>query len=253
VSEQSSAVVMFRALVMLVCLVAIPLAALFGSSLPAVVKAFQAGRLPTLAELKGTPSPAANIPSEAPPFVPQGTATPINSTSSVMIPGAPNTQPAALNPPPLASRWPGSNPNPSASGVVPAGYVESPGSNGFAGGTAQTGPRLSPAPPGGPNLAPVRGTEPSVPGSAPNGSTTSVASPSDPYSRMLDRLRQLGATYYLLECWGDQKREYRFYCRMAIGGNSQYWRPFWAIDTDPIRAMTQVLQQVESWRVGNRP
>jgi hypothetical protein len=53
-----------------------------------------------------------------------------------------------------------------------------------------------------------------------------------------------------LESWGDQKREFRFYCRMAIGGNSQYTRSFWAIDNDPLRAMGQVLQQVETWRQG---
>ncbi len=69
--QQSPTVVLFRALVMLVCLVAIPLAALCGSSLPVLLKAAQEGRLPTLAELKLplTPHTAA---SDAPRFVPGG-------------------------------------------------------------------------------------------------------------------------------------------------------------------------------------
>jgi hypothetical protein len=60
----------------------------------------------------------------------------------------------------------------------------------------------------------------------------------------------LGATYYLLESWGDQERQYRFYCEMAIGGNTRYKRSFWSIDTDPVRAMAQVLEQVQAWQVG---
>ena len=57
-AEQSSAVAMFRALVMMVCLIAIPLAALFGSSLPDAIKALKEGRWPTLASLSQGPAPA---------------------------------------------------------------------------------------------------------------------------------------------------------------------------------------------------
>jgi hypothetical protein len=80
--------------------------------------------------------------------------------------------------------------------------------------------------------------------------TQAATSGSDPYTVIQDRLRQLGATYYLLESWGDQDRQYRFFCRMAIGGNAQCTRSFWSIDTDPFQAMRQVLQQVEAWRSG---
>jgi hypothetical protein len=79
---------------------------------------------------------------------------------------------------------------------------------------------------------------------------TSGTASGGPFSYIQDRLRHLGATYYVLETCGEQNREYRFLCRMAIGGNSQVTRSFWAIDTDPVRAMGQVLQQVESWRSG---
>ena len=63
------------------------------------------------------------------------------------------------------------------------------------------------------------------------------------------RLRQLGATYYLLELWGSEG-QYRFYCKMALGGNPDFSRYFEATDSDPLRAMAKVLAQVESWRAG---
>jgi hypothetical protein len=40
---------------------------------------------------------------------------------------------------------------------------------------------------------------------------------------------------------------------MAIGGNAQFTRAFWAIDSDALRAMGQVLQQVETWKLGETP
>ena len=61
---------MFRALVMLACLIAIPLAALFGSSLPAVAKAIRQGRLPTIAELRGNAESQPGNLADAPRFIP---------------------------------------------------------------------------------------------------------------------------------------------------------------------------------------
>jgi hypothetical protein len=58
----------------------------------------------------------------------------------------------------------------------------------------------------------------------------------------------MGATYYLLEAWGDQQQQYRFYCRMAIGGDSHVVKPFQCIDNDPLHAMTKVLEEVEAWQ-----
>ena len=49
--------------------------------------------------------------------------------------------------------------------------------------------------------------------------------------------QRIGATYYLLEAWGDHKDAFRFYCRMPIGGNPQVWRPFQHVDADPLKAM----------------
>jgi hypothetical protein len=74
--------------------------------------------------------------------------------------------------------------------------------------------------------------------------------PSDQFKYVQDRLRQLGATYFVLETCGDEKRDFRFYCRMSVGGNPRVTQPFWCFDSDPLKAMTQVLKQVEDWQSG---
>ena len=70
-AEQSSTVVAFRGLVMLVCLILIPVAAFCGGSFPAVVKAIQSGRWPTFADFRGPTGPASGQATEAPRFVPR--------------------------------------------------------------------------------------------------------------------------------------------------------------------------------------
>ena len=72
----------------------------------------------------------------------------------------------------------------------------------------------------------------------------------DQFVYVQQRLRQLGATYYLLEAWGSDRQLYRFYCKMAVGGNASYTRYFEATDSNPLQAMAQVLQQVETWCSG---
>ena len=73
---------------------------------------------------------------------------------------------------------------------------------------------------------------------------------SDPFHLIQDRLKELGATYYLLESWGTQQQMYRFYCRMAIGGNPNYTHYFESMESDPVQAMLGVLRQVETWHQG---
>jgi hypothetical protein len=70
----------------------------------------------------------------------------------------------------------------------------------------------------------------------------------EPFLAMEERLRDLGATYYLLELWGSEQRMYRFYCKMAIAGNPHFTRYFEDTHTSPVRAMQSVLEQVEAWR-----
>jgi hypothetical protein len=74
-----------------------------------------------------------------------------------------------------------------------------------------------------------------------------AAAPSD-YREIQTRLQKLGATYYVLESWGNDEQLYRFCCKMAVAGNADYIRCFEATHADPLQAMQQVLNQVESWR-----
>ena len=78
---------------------------------------------------------------------------------------------------------------------------------------------------------------------APDGKSSS----SDQCKRVLDRLRQLGSTDEELDFCGDK---YRFSCKISIGGNPQVAKPFSCFDTDPVKAETTVLKQVEDWQRG---
>lgn len=102
---------------------------------------------------------------------------------------------------------------------------------------------------------------PSSPAAAPSAPTLAIAEHSEPpivaastanvpsdFRGIQDRLQQLGATYYVLEAWGNNQHLYRFFCRMAVGGNADYTHCFEATNADPAQAMQQVLRQVESWR-----
>ncbi len=242
-AEQSSTVAAFRALVMLICVTVIAVAAFCGGSFPAVVKAIQKGQLPTLEDFRGPSGPPSSPRTEAPRYA---------QTPS------PSLQPAN-------SRTPGS---PMASApTVPQGVIaanfDAPiastqsGGSGLSTGFPQnnepaTGParRLAPVGPGMGNLVPldrqVAAGQLEVAGFA--------AGPSAGLSRdqqvngILDRLRQLGATYFLLETWGEPSGGFRFYCKMPIGGNPQVTQPFQCIDGDAMTAMTQVLKEVEDWQ-----
>ncbi len=218
---------MFRALVMMVCLIAIPLAALFGSSLPDAIKALKEGRWPTLATIAQGPAAKSSTTLEEPPkFEPA--AAPMASNAAMSVPSpvspveegptqVPTPMPLPSEPPAMAASCPPDAMQRPASAVVPTHYET-------AADPVARPLRLPPAPP--------------------------QPAENDPYTRIQNRLRQLGATYYLLESWGGQQQKYRFYCKMAVGGNPNYPHVFEANDTDPLRAMSQVLQQVESWSSG---
>ena len=97
------------------------------------------------------------------------------------------------------------------------------------------------------------GISPIQPLAATDGDENARAAPistADPFRYIQDRLRQLGATYYLLESWGNQQQMYRFYCKMAVGGSATYTRCFEATNSNPLQAMRQVLQQVETQHTG---
>jgi hypothetical protein len=62
------------------------------------------------------------------------------------------------------------------------------------------------------------------------------------------KLRRFGATYYVLEAWGSEQQLYRFYCKMAVDGHTDYTHCFESIESNPIQAMLHVLKQIETWR-----
>ncbi len=78
-----------------------------------------------------------------------------------------------------------------------------------------------------------------------------VQNETNPFIAIQDRLRELGASYYLLETWGNRRQFFRFYCQMSMGGNASYTHYFEATNADPMGAMADVLGQVEAWRSGN--
>jgi hypothetical protein len=250
---QSTTVLAFRIFVMLSCLILVPMAAIFGSAFPDVVKSllvdriveWSTGKSPEAAHDEaghgfGTVSPAQH-----------GAIGPGSDTRGSDAPrwdaqptgGAPQAQPAA---PP--------------DGVVAAGgpSVYLPADNQQAAYTSAVDPNLMAGPLARP---PSEATAPNGPIPQPLGLTTGVAgapergaTPEQPdrFTAMERKLREYGATYYLLETWGNEGELYRFHCKMAVGNNPNYTRHFEATDRDALQAMSQVLERVESWRA-SRP
>lgn len=261
---QSSATTAFRACVMLACLVAIPAAALFGTSLPGIVQNVLQGKL-SLGQ-----RPAEEPLSEAPPFRPDSAPSPPAATAAVSNPalltGGPTVLPlsdagaAAALP---ATGWPAGGPvGPASPATNPpvvrpeniAPSVSPGGAQRAVWADDQSRPRSGVVPAGATQTAGEHAAVPlfsastaSVPpaGGEP---ASAAATPTDRFSYLQLRLRQLGATYYLLETWGDRGQFYRFHCRMAVVPGGNFTRQFEATDTDPLRAMTRVVSEVEAWR-----
>lgn len=260
----------FRVVIMLVCLVVVPLVALFGGQMPDVAKDFLRDRLAALTEKLGgsrtdptaipatplaVPTAAATALSDPPVFAPQWNerATPPASPTPLVGNGSPQNPPFGTLTSPTAldnNRNPGVG-NPSAPlGAVPVNYEErlggtGPTSNPRAGGMNPTGPPQASFPS---SLA--TGT-PSVGGERLPASPSPLPGAEDRFPHYQRRLRELGVSYYLLETWGDQGQLFRFYCRLTVGGNPACTRYFDAVDAEPLTAIAKVLQQVEAWRTNN--
>ncbi len=228
---QSSAAVTFRAAVMLVCLVLVPLAAVFGSSFPQVsqvVKSLLRGNgIPRFAGATSeTPDPRRDA-GEAPAFA-AGVQLPEASADGV----DPRMLPAA---------------SPSGGSAAPAPF------GGIMSGSAHSTPPA--AMPSASQAAPGPAVHPATFPSPVNSAAAPLVAPSTAcatFQQIERRLRELGATYYLLETWGPNGEQYRFHCKMAIAGNPNYNRHFEATESDPIRAMRAALDQVEQWRSGSQ-
>jgi hypothetical protein len=78
--------------------------------------------------------------------------------------------------------------------------------------------------------------------------TAPLQKPEDRLRELGARLQQLGATYYVLESWGNDQQLYRCYCKVAVAGSAAYTHCFEAIQADPLEAMLQVVRQVEAWK-----
>jgi hypothetical protein len=206
---QSSAMMAARAVILLVCLAAIPLLAIFGKDLPAVVKAY-------FHSYTTNPSQQAS-----------------SSTQ--------RTEPPIFRPGLLASK--------SADEGSPATALAD---------TARVNAGVLPGQP----LVPVATATHRVdsamssasvrnaPAQAMSASSTSAAAAFPPgYFREAEqRLRQLGATYYLLETLEPQISQYRFFCKVALGPKEGETLAFFATDRDPLAAMQQVVRQIEGWK-----
>lgn len=234
---ESSFGLVFRALVMLACLAVVPLLGLYGKYIPdfvqSVVEAYKART-----QAKETIDPRAAAGGEAPRFA-GGTARTGSqggsSSTTTTAPGAwPNPDQPARPLPVL--RQPGQFDSARASFNEPA----DPGTS------AEAPARTSTQGPAGSNVA----LAPDPAGG--DGQTAPADNCTAQFRRMEQRLRELGATYYLLETWGSSGDRYRFFCKMAIAGNADYNRNriFQATAADPLRAMQDVLAQVEQWRSG---
>ncbi len=226
----------FRAFVMLACLAVVPIVAMYGKQIQefgrAVLETYRA-RVQTKSEAvpavaTGTATLQTGAPAAADPML---SASPWSENLAAREPGplrpVASVSDAARNPFD-GNRLPNAQTADAAGGVQQASFSESPPSAKSRGGAT-------------------------LAGEAPNSSTAITPSTAQ-FRRIEQRLRELGATYYLLETWGPSGDRYRFFCRMAIAGNSDYGRNriFQSTDSDPLRAMQSVLEQAEQWRSGRQ-
>jgi hypothetical protein len=245
---QSPTGVLFRTLVMLACLVAIPLVALFGSSLPKTITTLLEGHWASgFGGSSGQPSGASDA----------GTA---GAGGKLIANPVGPAGPAWETVSPKQGNGPAGALDPAPSVITPAVYEEAMPRRGGIAGNQGVSPMAMPRRLADEGVAAIATSLPAVAPNcgAPNcgASNGSVAAPTggcpeqapqlDHFSQIQQQLRQLGVTYYLLETWGNQRELFRFYCEVPIGGNPNFVRHFEATHAEPLQAMTQVLQQVAS-------
>lgn len=265
---ESSTVLAFRIFVMLSCLIVVPMAAIFGSAFPDVVKSVLVDRLVAW----GTGKSPETIKTAADGGFGEVTSGHASAQSTSNNWEAPRWGAQGAT----ANTWQSQGANPAPLGVVPAGAAGVNPSMGnqsasFAApadtlrgpaGAHPTPRGTTDAPYGNPPIENVRGGQqfsyPPRGPAAPAGDPAAMAAGRAPqpleqperFTAMERRLRENGATYYLLETWGNEGELYRFHCKMAIGNNPNYTRHFEATDRDALKAMAQVLERVEAWRAG---
>lgn len=254
-----------RAVVIFAVLAALPMLALGSAVMPASIRDWFSRYWPAV---KPASAPA---PLSAPQFepVPATAVPPLNSTAPWQsggenaYPADPRVGPPGLiardnathGRPPAASAWGAEvpeaamrRPDDRGTAVMPVSYQSVPGEfPGAAAAIAAPGRYDSPMP-----VAEM----PAAVASAATGQLNAEASGDRNQSEQMQsfqrRLHDLGATYLLLETWGDRQQLYRCFCKVAIGGNPNCTRHFEATDPDPLRALATVTEQVEQWRQGQQ-
>jgi hypothetical protein len=263
---ESSTVLAFRIFVMLSCLIIVPMAAIFGSAFPDVVKSVLVDRIVALSTGKPVE------PSAAPD--PNGFREVTTGSEVVVVPAvsAPGVEAPRWGTPEGGSAWPREGSDVAPAGATPAvvpvsGPGDRPGDNQSASFSMPVNSEVVPAAGQVPGSPPVQmpqqlpaseAGEASPYGSAPPVNPAVAAADRmacpleqpDRFTEMERRLREYGATYYLLETWGNAGELYRFHCRMAVANNGTYSRHFEATDRDALKAMSDVLAQVQAWRSG---
>lgn len=227
-----SMVVMLRAAVMLCCLVVVPAVALLGTDLSqlateawqsrssaAVVVPVASDARPPAASAGLWPPPEAETSAPQPQIAVAAAAAPVPAAAmnhEVQPASPPHTLAAAAGSQPAALVFPATVPVP-----APVSQAAHPAELAQGQNYSQQGSGVVPAS--------------GVAGEAP-----------DPFAHVQHRLRELGAVYYKLETWGRTGQLYRFQCEMAVEGHPQMRQHFEATEVDALRAMENVVRQVEA-------
>jgi hypothetical protein len=259
---ESGAIVLFRAVVMLSCLVLVPMAAIFGSAFPTLIQSClpdswrtaartDAEQRTDLAPAFGTdgfsnasapqwPQSNSNIDSaaihsSAPPLSSAPTWPPVEGPASAALPDrseVPTRQSKSVDVPALFSA-------PAESSAGRPG--SSPRIDQNATTTAASAPVALGAPP---HSVANQSSAPAWPSSA----TDSAADGRDRFTEIEQRLRAYGAVHYHLETWGTRGELYRFQCQMPPVTAGTASPSFEAVDANALEAMQRVLHQIETIR-----
>lgn len=77
-----------------------------------------------------------------------------------------------------------------------------------------------------------------------------IHKPKGRYGELEDELKELGATYYRLETWGDRGEYFKFSCYMPNPNEpGNLLKHFQAVEGDDIEAMKKVLQDIRTWKI----
>jgi hypothetical protein len=77
---------------------------------------------------------------------------------------------------------------------------------------------------------------------------TTATVPQQSFPVLENQLKQLGAKYYRLEKWGSRGELFRFSCYVSPSEPYQYQKYFQAIDTDELKVMESVIEEIKRWK-----